>query len=494
MALRFGEKQASALNTTESLTLSTAVELADRISRGEVTAVEVLEAHLHRIAELNPALNAIVTLDDACALERAAEADRALRRGEVWGPLHGVPLTVKDSYETAGLRTSFGYRPLSHHVPRRDATVVERVRAAGAVIIGKTNIPAVSFDWQCNSPIFGRTNNPWDLCRTPGGSTGGGAAAVAAGLTPCDLGSDGAGSIRIPAHFCGVFGLKPTERRVSAAGHMEFPGVPRGFRHVLSCGPTARTVADLRLCLGVIAGPDRRHWEVPPVPLDEPVYKPLRQRRFAWTDDFGFPVSAETRAALRALADELKRRGCYVEKASPRGFDFDEALETWGEVAGAEISTHVKFYENLAARIAFRWLFGPGPWTRGFRRGLGMGMRGYVAALTRRDEFIARMDEFVSRWDAWLCPVASVPAIRHSRKGRPVEVDGRKVSYSIALGAHVTIFNLTENPVVSMPLTLSHDGLPIGVQVIGKRWKDMELLDVAEQLSEVTHGAPAPPL
>jgi amidase len=473
------------VKTPENLVFSSAQALAGAISRGEVSSIEVLEAHLRQIDKFNPALNAIVTLNREPALKRAAEADRALRRGERWGPLHGVPVTIKDSYETEGLRTTFGYRPMSHHVPERDATIVERMRAAGAIILGKTNIPEASFDWQCKSPIFGRTNNPWDITRTPGGSSGGGAAAVAAGFSPLDIGSDGAGSIRIPAHFCGVFGFKPTERRVSSAGHMELPGVPRGFRHTLSCGPLARTVQDLRLSLSVLAGPDERHWEVPPVPLDTPVSKRLNERRFAWTDDFGVPVAAEVRAALEKFVNELERQGCDVEKTAPKDFAFDAALETWGEVAGAEISTHIPFYLNIAARLSFKLLFGPGPWTRGFIRGLGMNMKQYVTALTRRDSFIAKMESFMANWDAWFCPVASIPAFEHSWKGRSINVDGQKVSYSMAAGAYVTIFNLTESPVVAMPIALSSEGLPLGVQIVGKRWKDMELLSVAEQLTEV---------
>ncbi|MDQ5850286.1 MAG: amidase family protein, partial [Pseudomonadota bacterium] len=185
-----------------------------------MSASELVELHLARIARHNPALNAICTLDEAGARRRAAEADRALARGELWGALHGVPMTIKDALETAGLRTTAGHPPLKDHVPTRDAPAVARLRRAGAILLGKTNVPPLSADYRADNPIFGRSNNPWDLARTPGGSTGGGAAAVAAALSAFDVGSDLAGSVRTPAHFCGLFALKASERRIPNTGHI----------------------------------------------------------------------------------------------------------------------------------------------------------------------------------------------------------------------------------------------------------------------------------
>jgi amidase len=189
--------------------------LARAIRERTISAKEVLEADLAQIALHNPKLNAIVTLDEERARQRAKEADEAIARGENWGPLHGVPVTIKDFYATAGLRTTCSYKPLANYIPQQDATVVARLRSAGAIILGKTNLPMLGLGIQTDSPLFGRANNPWNLNYTPGGSTGGGAAAVVAGLSPLELGGDGGGSIRLPSHFCGVFGLKPTEHRVS---------------------------------------------------------------------------------------------------------------------------------------------------------------------------------------------------------------------------------------------------------------------------------------
>ncbi len=207
-------------------TFAAAHELAAAIRERRISAVEVLDAHLARIARYNPALNAIVTHNEENARTRAREADAALARGEVWGPLHGVPVTIKDSFATAGLRTTSGFPPLTNHVPDSDATAVARLRAAGAIVLGKTNLPLLVHGFQSDNPIFGRTNNPWDHARTPGGSTGGGAAAIAAGLSPLELGSDYGGSVRIPAHFCGIYSLKPTNNRIPLTGHI--PELPAG--------------------------------------------------------------------------------------------------------------------------------------------------------------------------------------------------------------------------------------------------------------------------
>ncbi len=274
--------------TKPEIVFSSASQLASAIRDREISAEEVLDAHLAQIARHNPALKAIVTLDEEGARRRAREADAALAQGQSWGPLHGVPVTIKDALQVAGLRTTSSYKPLANYIPREDAVCVARLRAAGAIVLGKTNMPPLAGDYQSDSPIFGRANNPWDLGRTPGGSTGGGAAAVAAGLSPLEIGSDFGGSVRIPAHFCGLFGLRPTTHRVSWAGHIpELPGKPGVLRSMVTVGPLARSVADLRLALTTIAGADGRTWEVPPMPLDAPPPQELRQYRSP-----GAPISA----------------------------------------------------------------------------------------------------------------------------------------------------------------------------------------------------------
>jgi len=264
------------------LVFSTATALAAAIQAKQVSALEMLEAHLAQIERHNPALNAVVTLDAAGARQRAQQADAALARGEVWGPLHGVPFTLKDAHATAGMRTTTGFPYLANHVPQEDSTVTARLKTAGGILVGKTNVAMLLADpAQSDNPLFGHTNNPWNVAHTPGGSSGGAAAAVAAGMIPFDIGTGLAGSIRIPAHFCGLFGLKPTEQRVSLAGLLPGLSAPRSLR-IMSCiGPIARSVADLALLFAIIAGPDERDSEVQPVPIAEVPHLELKQLRIA---------------------------------------------------------------------------------------------------------------------------------------------------------------------------------------------------------------------
>lgn len=283
-----------------------AQNLAARMARGELAATEVLRGCWQRIDQHNPSINALVTLDKDGALQRARQADEQAARGSALLPLQGVPISIKDSFETAGLRTTSSHPALRQHVPSVDATAVARLRAAGAILVGKSNLPELAGDPQCRSPLFGVTNNPWDLTRTSGGSSGGSAAAVAMGFSWLDLGSDIAGSIRIPAAYCGVSGLKATENRIPRTGHIpHLPGAPRSVRHLLSFGLLGRSIGDLRLGLDIVAGPDGLDTEVPPI-VPAPTKALERPLRVAYWDDFaGLPCAREP-----ALGWRRQSRAC----------------------------------------------------------------------------------------------------------------------------------------------------------------------------------------
>jgi amidase len=461
---------------------ATAEEIALGIRLRRWSASEALEAHLTRVHARNGDLNALVFVDEEGARRRAAEADRVLARGEAWGPLHGVPVTIKDSLSTIGVRTTAGFPPLANYFPEHDATAVARIRRAGAVIVGKTNLPMLAMDYQCNSPLLGRANNPWDLKRTPGGSTGGGAAAVAAGMSPLEIGSDIGGSVRIPAHYCGICSLKPTEHRVSTAGHIpEPPGAPRGVRHMATVGPLARSVRDLRVALQILAGPDGDLWETPPAPLDPVI---VTQPRVAWTDGFGgCPVTADTRRSLAALADTLAHAGWSVRQASP-GLDFERVWETFGQLLWCEIGSaqppevEVESARNLTTSEDDAMM-------RGIKSAVGATMRQFTATMTARDGFIGVLERFLDDYDALLCPVSVGPAIRHCASGTPVPVDAGSVTYTMGGLAHTAPFNLTGSPAAVLPMGQSTEGLPLGVQVVGRRWDDMRVLAVAEAIERL---------
>jgi amidase len=480
----------------DNLVFAPAHELAESIRARRVSAAEILDAHLAHIARHNPSLNAIVTLDEERARRRAQEADAALARGEVWGPLHGVPFTVKDAIETAGLRMTSGFPPLADYVPDRDAPVVARLREAGGILLGKTNLPILAEGAHTDNPLFGRTNNPWSLEHTPGGSTGGGAAALASGMSPLEIGSDAGGSIRIPAHFCGVFGLKPTDHRVPITGHIPPPPpltAPQMLRHGAVLGPLARSVEDLSLALRLISGPDKQHREVPPVPVDPAPDRSLRSLRLAWTDDFGgIPVTGDTRKALVRLAGELDRLGCRIENRLPDSFDPLATLETFGELWQAEVGSALT--EEVEAEQAQGFGNDPGdPFLRGMARRVNATMRQYTATLQQRDALIQAFEEFFEQWDALLCPVVVTPAFLHNAQGAYITVDDHTVPSSTGTMAYCAPFTVTGHPAVVVPFALSSGGLPIGVQIVGRLWGDMEVLSIAARLVEVTGPFQHPP-
>jgi amidase len=446
------------------------IELANEIRAGRVSAREVLSAHLAQIASHNPSLNAVITLDAERASQRAREADDALARGEVWGPLHGVPFTLKDAHATAGVRTTTGFPPLADYIPKEDGTVAARLKAAGGILIGKTNVPVLLADFQTSNPIFGRTNNPWDTARTPGGSSGGAAAALASGMTPFEVGTDLSASIRLPAHFCGVFGLKPTERRMPLTGLI--PGLPgpRPLRIMSTIGPMARSVEDLALLYRMVAGPDGRDTEVPPVPVDTPAGIDLRNVRIAVAPTFpSIPVAAEIRAAVSQLAGRLSPLCRAVEEAALPSLDFNQELASAGALVGMLIGAVQPGQQEQPATL-----------TR------------YLEALDRRDESIIAWEQFFDQWDVLLCPPAVMTAFPQCEPGSPLAVDGQEVAYW-TVSAYGALFNYSGHPAVVLPFTRDHAGLPIGIQLVGKRWSESRLLAVAAALAAVSGAFQRPP-
>ena len=453
------------------IVFSSVAQLAAAIRAGHVSAVEVLEEPLAQIAAHNPALNAIITLDAERARTRAQEADAVLARGEAWGPLHGVPFTLKDAHATAGVRTTTGFPPLANHVPQEDGTVSARLKGAGGILIGKTNVAEMLGDpAQSDNPLFGRTNNPWSTTRTPGGSSGGAAAAVASGMTPFDIGTDLSGSIRIPAHFCGVFGLKPTEHRVSLEGLIPGLPPPRSVRLMSCIGPLARTVEDLALLYGIIAGPDGYDTDVAPVPVGAPPELGLKTLRIAVAPTFAeFPVAAEIRAAIESLAQQLSAGGAAVERAPLPDLDLAQDLAGAGALIGMMIG-------------AFQPDSGVTPAT----------LAQYLEALHRRDRSILAWERFFDAWDVLICPPAMASAFPHCDIGSPLWVDGQQLAYW-QISSHTTLFNYTGHPALVLPYTRDRDGLPVGVQLVGRRWDEARLLGVAQVVTGMTGGFTQPP-
>ncbi|MGK7940179.1 MAG: amidase [Crocosphaera sp.] len=488
-----------------SLVFIPAYKLARMIRNKTVSTKEILEAYLEQIKKHNPKINAIATLDEKAARQRASLADEAIAKGEIWGKLHGVPITIKDTFETSGLLTTAGYKPLRNYIPSQDATVVARLRQAGAIIIGKTNPAEMASDFQSSNEIFGRVNNPWNLDCTSGGSSGGSAAAIAAGFSALDLGNDCSGSTRQPAHFCGVFALKPTDRRIPTTGHIpEAPGMPKCIRQLMTVGSFARSLEDLRLCLSLTVGTDSRQPDTPPVPLDQPLSKSIQDLRIAWMDGWDeIPVASEIKEAMKTVVRQLSQVNVNVELWRPLQFDLKEAFQVCNQLTAlnfvysqpadfetAKKSLPVMFREATEGEQELRNLSNLSHFLPSL---LNPTLKQYFELLTRRDSLISQIDEALSSWDVWLCPVAMTTAFTHRPKGAAIEIEGRKVPYFLANGAYTMLFNLTGHPVVVIPIGQTKNGLPIGMQIIGKRWKEMELLAMAEEIERVAGSFKHPP-
>ena len=452
-----------------------ATELAAMIRARDVSSVEVVEACLARTAEVNPRINAVVAFADD-ALDRARDADAWLARGEPVGPIHGVPFTIKDSLDTAGIVTTAGTAGWRSRVPERDATVVARLKAAGGVLLGKTNTPEFTWSDETDNDVYGRTSNPYDLERTPGGSSGGPAAIVAAGGSPFDIGSDTGDSIRQPAHVCGIAGLKPTSGRVPRTGHWpSFAGIAGSLTQL---GPLARRVDDLALLLPIIAGPDGEDPHVQPVPLGSPDGVDVAALRVvAFTDNRIRTPTPETAAAVEAAAAALSSGGAAVRWQVPPGLD--AAWDAW---------------DRLVRSDGYGWLrrliTGAGT------PGLGSyDTRGWIdpqpplpgdelsALLEHADDVRSRLLRWFADADLIVCPAMPQPAIRHGESNAAWFGD----TYS-------DVHNLTGWPALVVRGGTSGDGLPIGVQLIANPWHEDVAIAAGRVVEAASGGWQRPPI
>jgi Asp-tRNA(Asn)/Glu-tRNA(Gln) amidotransferase A subunit family amidase len=467
------------------LTSLSAVQMAAGIRRRKFSPVELVEAHLARIERLNPRLNAFVTVDADGARRSAKAAEAALSRGETLGVMHGVPVTIKSSIDVAGYRCETGTRLRAGNIPPSDAPVVRRLREAGAILLGNTNAPEFLMAYETDNPLHGRTNNPWELDRTPGGSSGGEAAAIAARCSAGGMGSDGGGSIRIPAHFSGICGLKPTPGRIPATGH--YPRSAGPFSALGVVGPMARTVGDLTLLFEVLAGPDAGDANAAPVPVRWPGEAELRQFNVGYFEDDGrIPVTPETRAAVRAAADALRDQEFEVDAYRPAGLE--DARRLWWTLFGPAGSVALgPMLEGREAEL--------GPIMRDFMETVAaeppLTLENFMGTLIERDEVRARFLAQMDVYPVLLCPVCAVPAFRHRERSWTVE--GRTVEYLDAM-SYTQWFNLLGNPAVVVPVGRSPEGLPIGVQVVGRPHEEEVVLAIAARIEQACGDRSEPTL
>jgi Asp-tRNA(Asn)/Glu-tRNA(Gln) amidotransferase A subunit family amidase len=477
---------------TPSTYILSAHELAAQIRRKEVSPMEVARAHLDCIERLNPKLNAFVDYKPDAVLAQAREAEKALLRANrlhdknELGPLLGVPVSIKSSIDVAGHLCEAGSRLRPGYVAAEDAPLVGRLRAAGAVILGVTNTPELLMAWETDNLLYGRTKNPWDLSRTAGGSSGGEAAAIAAGLSAGGVGSDGGGSIRVPAHFCGICGLKPTPGRIPSTGHFPKAGGP--FALIGVVGPMARTVADLRILFEVMTGYDDGDPSSAPVEVSSQFSVLSSQKEHGldadewmrdtavgfFEDDGRTPVTSETREAVRQAALLLMSCGFHVDAFRPDGLEDARRLwwDIFGRAGGMILEPMLRGRESELSPL-LREFRG---WTQGSPPHTGESL---LAAWLGRDALREKILLQMRKHRVLICPVAAIPAFHHGE--REWQVETKTVKYLDAW-SYCEWFNLLGFPAAVVPMGHSEQGLPIGVQIVGRPWEDEIVLAVAAML------------
>jgi Asp-tRNA(Asn)/Glu-tRNA(Gln) amidotransferase A subunit family amidase len=465
-----------------------AVRMAELIRQKQISPVELVEAHLAHIDLLQPKVNAFVQLDAQRALAQARAAEAAVGRTQQLGPLHGVPISIKSSIDVAGMRCEAGTKLRQGYVAACDAPLVTRLRRAGAIVLGMTNTPELLMAWETDNLIYGRTNNPWDLSRTAGGSSGGEAAAIATGCSAGGVGSDGGGSIRVPAHFCGICGLKPTPGRIPATGH--FPQSVGPFALTGVVGPLARTVEDLKVLFEAMQGPDIGDPSAALVPVRWPDLSTSdavgRIKIAYFEDDVRTPVTPETRRAVCKAADTLRCAGFEVDAFRPEGLE--QACELWwkffGVAGGMLLGPMTRGHESELSPILKEfngWIATEAPHTA----------QSLLDIWIQRDLVRMKIFEQMENFPVLLCPVASVPAFRHGE--REWQIEGKSVKYLDAW-SYCEWFNLLGMPAVSVPISNSPEGLPIGVQVVARPWEEELVLSVAGALEREVGTSKRPPL
>jgi amidase len=473
-----------------------AARLVAALRAGEVSSRELLDLYLGRIEAADPALNAVVTLDTERAHRLAAGADEALARGEAAGPLAGLPITIKDTIETEGLRTTAGAPWLSGHIPDRDATAVARLKAAGAIVFAKTNCPLYGGDAQSENVVFGTTGNPWDTGRSPGGSSGGSAAALAAGQTALELGSDIGGSVRNPAHYCGIYGHKPSFGIIPTRGHIPPPPGALCPVDLAVVGPLGRDAEDLALALDTLAGPDEADCTAWRLDLPPPRGRALSDYRVGvWLEDPACPVASAVGDVLDNAVDALASAGANLSTRLRPDFTLAEAHRTYqrllyGVTTGGLAN---RVYGTLLAKAQELEPDDDGRNARYLRDGTAR-HRDWLAADEERARYRARWREFFGRCDILLCPTVPTTAIRHDHTNinrRTIDVDGETRDYwdQIIWPGMASMAGL---PATVAPVGRASDGLPVGIQIVGPYLEDAGTIHFARLLAAVLGGYEPP--
>jgi amidase len=474
---------------------ATASQLAQAVLTRQISATELVELTFQRIDRVNPKINAIVWEFREHAKARARQADEALAKGDAVGALHGVPVTIKESFAYRGSPSTWGLAPLKEAMSPRTAVAIERLESAGAIVVGKTNVPVMLGDWQSDNPVFGTTNNPWDVSRTAGGSSGGSAAAVAAGLGALSVGSDLNGSLRIPAHFCGVYGHKPSLELISTAGFQPGPwdGAPGYPMDLAIVGPMARSAGDLAIALTALAGPNSDEakawsWRMPP-----PRHSRLADFRIGYVFDAdAAPLASDVRASCEKVIAELRKAGAAIEQGWPAGFDPRAEMKTFLYLLGAFLAADMNSAQREQARERFAKnaddLFAAAAVEPHAR---------WLHETVRRMKCRAVWQQYFERHDVFLLPTTVTTAFPHDHgepmHNRTVTTSERTWTYVQAIPYWMMPATLAGLPATVAPIGRTASGLPVGIQIVAPMWEDGTSIEFAARLADMVGGFTPPP-
>lgn len=458
--------------------------------------MELVRTALNELERLNPFLNAIIFNNKENALNAARQADLEISKGKIRGPLHGIPITIKDNIEVADAPTTAGFRFFKNHLPTKDAHLVHLLKEAGAIIIGKTNLPALTCDLQTNNKLFGRTNNAWNLDHTPGGSSGGCASVVAAGISRISFCNDSGGSIRIPAHFSGVYGLKTSLGGINTQGMITQTRKkvgPLNMRTLLSSGMLGQSVGDLKVALSII--------HTSKLNLPDKEQRSANSLKLLWINELpGFEVDHEIKNAFSEFRLLLEKAGVHLVDFTHNQFDFLETIRLWGHLSNYETGNELPAIARYAGHLIMRRKYAKIPMYTDLLKPISS--KKYRSLRKHHETVKANFEKMLDAYDGLIIPPSSVLAFPHQQPDRyirhlgiytsPLNVNDRKVQYAIAIQSYTLPFNVLESPVVSLPISLSDNNLPIGIQLVGKKNGDFDLLEVAAALDKLLPSIGSP--
>lgn len=481
----------------ENLVFESASKIVHQIKSKEITVVEVMTAFLNQIEKHNPIINAISDLKKKQdLLAEAQEKDQEIADGKELGILHGLPLTIKDSFLVKGLKNSNGDPLLRNYVATEDAELVKRLKEAGAIIIGKTNVPLFCIDWQTTNFWNGQTNNPYNIARVAGGSSGGSSTSVASGFSPLELGADAGGSIRVPAHFNGICGLRPTENFLSNRGNLKAPGHPQGRRHIVTPGPFAKNVSDLMLMMEVLGNNSKyRLPEIPPIDFNDSKWNG-KSINISYSKTINeTEIDHEYLEIFNDFISKIKKENHSLKEDHPI-YDEKKAYVECSKIIGFEIGINNPKVPLLAAFTYFfiRAKYRDHLWAKGMALGQRLSNVGYAKAIDYKDEISQIYDDFLTQYDIYITPVCSFEAYPHQKAGKPFIVNHQKIGYTQAISSFTFTTAFSGHPIVVIPIGKKKNGMPVGVQIHSRKWTDKKLLEIAQSLESLTVGYEKPSL